>query len=215
MNQIFHPMVKYVCVAIASVMFLSASWSCSQGGEPAGGEEQGEIAGQLAQSISGQDVHGLLSLVREGTTENERFDARLADVLAIRWGERPPASSRDVQRVLYGDTELQITSEIGRFVQSLGKMYDSSELTEDEYARAMLLIDAILSSVLASHEELAQDNVSTLQSALTQAALLRVVIAQELRKYGLEDQSVLDDDDMQLLRDMARTHDFSKLGQIP
>ena len=165
--------------------------------------------------IVSQDAEGLVAIASLAGDQDKNLEPLIHTLKNLQWGAEQPADEQDMQTAVYKGTKLRIDSRTGEFIKLLGKRYSEGDLDESSYTNTMRLFDGMLSGVLSSYEQIDDPRVDSLHSVLTHAALMRGVIALEFRAYDLRDQSVLNDEQIALLRDIARYQKYELLDQIP
>lgn len=178
-------------------------------------EQPSPAASEAVMMFIDRDAYGLASI------EESRQDSAplLGELRSLRWESIPPSSQTGLETAQHAEHRVQITKEHFDFIQSLGEQYEQGEMGEDEYVRAMLLIDALMSGILRSHEDFRvrkrAAGMNASQSVLTYAALARGAIDDELVEYGLGDRRVLTDEHREILKVAARDMKYELFDEIP
>lgn len=191
--------------------------SCSPGHEPVSemGGSSSTATQAAAEHIAERDVQALIYMSRD----QSRTDQAIKELRALSWKSLPPKDRTDLETVIHNNLRVQISTDYGDYIKLLGQLYVDEELSKDEYVNAMLLIDAFLAGIMSSHETIRNHEIHpdiyALQTVLTFAPLMRLGIAQELEKYGLEMHAVLSEEQRKQLKVVTRDMDYESFDQFP
>ena len=173
------------------------------------------IAEPLVSCITGASIDDLLGLLPDRNPDYDQMETLVADLRGLQWDGGEPSASTEMQPLLLGDFELDISSGLGKYIKRFSAMYAEGTLTEVEYVQSLTAIDSLLSGVLASHERIAHEDVPTFQSPLTHAALMRGAISHELRSSELGENAPRSEVQARQLVEVAQTQNYEQLSQFP